>query len=219
MSHKAANGSMLESRVVRLTESESERAGAVLARAFRDDPFHVYFLPDAEIRDRLLPAFYTTLVVYGCLYGETWGVAPAPGGELAAVAIWLPMPAADFTPERMERSGMAGIPDLLGADAWELFVETAATIGAVQDQVVPVPHWDLTVVGVDPSWQQQGLGRILVQRFMARAAADGVPACFWTVQPVNVPFYQRHGFAVVAEGVEPKSGLHYWIFRRFADGP
>jgi ribosomal protein S18 acetylase RimI-like enzyme len=175
MSHEAANGSMIDSRVVRLTEADSERAGVVLARAFRDDPFHAFFLPDAEARDRLLPAFYTTLVLYGCLYGETWGVAPELGGELAAVSIWLPMPAADFTPDRMERSGMAGIPTLLGAGAWERFVVTAATIGAVQDQVVPLPQWDLTAVGIDPSWQRQGLGGTLVQRFMARAAADADP--------------------------------------------
>jgi ribosomal protein S18 acetylase RimI-like enzyme len=219
MSHDAANGTMTAGRVVRLTGADAERAGTVLARAFRDDPFHIYFLPDAAARDRLLPAFYTTAVRYGCLYGETWGVAPEPGGELAAVGFWLPMPGADFTPERMERSGMAGTPNLLGADAWERLEATAAAIEAAQDQVVPLPHWYLTAIGVDPSWQRQGLGGTLVQRFMARATADGVPACFWTVQPANVPFYERHGFTIVAEGVEPKSGLPYWIFRRFADTP
>ena len=163
---------MIDGRVVRLTEADAERAGAVLARAFRDDPFHIYFLPDAETRDRLLPAVYMPFVRYGCLYGETWGVVPEPGGDLAAVGFWLPVPGAEFTPERVERSGLAGIPTLLGGDAWERLEETAAALEAAQDQVVPRPHWYLTAIGVDPSWQRQGLGGALVQRFMARAAAD-----------------------------------------------
>jgi hypothetical protein len=56
-----------------------------------------------------------------------------------------------------------------------------------------------------------------VERFSARAAADQVPGCLWTMQPHNVPFYQRCGFAVVADNVEPSSGLRYWIFRQFAN--
>ncbi len=36
---------------------------------------------------------------------------------------------------------------------------------------------------------------------------------------MNVPFYERHGLAVVADDVEPNTGLRYWIFRRFADTP
>jgi hypothetical protein len=63
------------------------------------------------------------------------------------------------------------------------------------------------------------LAGALIERFLARAAADRVPACLWTMQPANVPFYQRYGLEVAAENVETSSGLPYWIFHRLADTP
>jgi hypothetical protein len=35
----------------------------------------------------------------------------------------------------------------------------------------------------------------------------------------GVPYYRHHGYEVVAEGVEPASGLPYWIFRGAGPAP
>jgi hypothetical protein len=45
-----------------------------------------------------------------------------------------------------------------------------------------------------------------------------VPACLWTVDAKGVAYYRRHGYDLVAEGVEPASGLPYWIFRGAGPG-
>ena len=207
----------IDAREVRLTEADAEQAGAVLNAAFRDYPLFPYVLPDAAARDRLLPAFFVAAVRYACLCGEAWAVAPDE--QLAAVAVWLPTPGAEPTPERLERSGMARLPDLLGADVWGRFETFVGGIEAAQEQAVPPPHRYLWGIGVSPAWQRRGLGRTLLRRFRARAAADGVPACFWTVDADGVSYYRRHGYDVVAEGVEPASGLPYWIFRGTEPGP
>ena len=102
----------MDDRVVRIQEADAERAGAVLARAFHDDPFHVYLFPDPDERDRLWRALYTAAVRFGCLYGESWAVTDPAGEALAAVAYGFPMPGGEFTPERMERSGLAAVADL-----------------------------------------------------------------------------------------------------------
>jgi hypothetical protein len=44
--------------LTQLTESDVAPAAGVMARAFRDDPFHVYFLPDAGARAARLPVIY-----------------------------------------------------------------------------------------------------------------------------------------------------------------
>jgi ribosomal protein S18 acetylase RimI-like enzyme len=109
------------------------------------------------------------------------------------------------------------LPDLLGAEAAARLEEPFAAIEAALEQAAPQPHWYLSNVGADPAWQRRGVGAALVRRFAARAAADEVPGCFWTVTPMNVPFYHRLGFTIVAEGVERRSRLPYWIFRGCAD--
>jgi GNAT superfamily N-acetyltransferase len=209
----------MDGRVVRLSEADAERAAAVLVRAFRDDPFHVYLFPDPDARDRLWLALYTAAVRFGCLYGESWAVTDPAVEALAAVGFWFPVPGGEFTPERMERSGLAAAAALWGAGDWQRFETALAAIEAAKRQLVPTPHWYLLTVGTDPAWQRRGLGGALIERFLARAATDRVPACLWTMQPANVPFYQRHGLAVAADNIEPSSGLRYWIFRRLADTP
>jgi GNAT superfamily N-acetyltransferase len=210
---------MMDDRVIRLSENDAERAGSVLARAFRDDPFHAYFLPDAGERDRLFPTLYAGVIRFGCLYGEVWGVAAESESDLVGVAIWLPAPGGEWSQERMERAEMPSFADLLGADASERLEGPFAVFEAAVEHAAPHPHWYLSNVGVDPAWQRRGVGGALVRRFAARAAADRVPACFWTVQPANVPFYHQHGFSIAAEGVEHASMLPYWIFHRLTDAP
>jgi hypothetical protein len=48
-------------------------------------------------------------------------MAREPGRELAAVTFWLPVPGAEFTPERMERSGLAAVAALWGPEVWSRF--------------------------------------------------------------------------------------------------
>jgi GNAT superfamily N-acetyltransferase len=209
----------MDGRVVRLSEADAERAATVLVRAFRDDPFHAYLFPDPDERDRLWLALYTAAVRFGCLYGASWAVTHPTGEALAAVAYGFPVPGGEFTPERKERSGLAAVADLWGAEDWQRFETALAAIEAAKRQLVSTTHWYLLTVGTDPAWQRRGLAGALIERFLARAAADRVPAYLWTMQPMNVPFYERHGLAVVADDVEPNTGLRYWIFRQFADTP
>ena len=209
----------MDDRVVRLSEGDAERAAAVLVRAFHDDPFHAYLIPNPDERDRLWQTLYTAAVRFGCLYGESWAVTDPAGDALAAVAYGFPVPGGEFTPERMARSGLTTAADMWGARDWQRFETTMAAIEAAKSRVMPTPHWYLLTVGADPAWQRRGLGGVLIERFLARAAGDRVPACLWTMQPANVPFYERHGLAVAVDGVEPTSGLPYWIFRRLADTP
>ena len=35
-----------------------------------------------------------------------------------------------------------------------------------------------------------------------------------TAQPKNVPFYQKHGFDVIVDTIDPTSGLRLWTFLR-----
>ena len=70
------------------------------------------------------------------------------------------------------------------------------------------------VVGVIPARHRQGFGRALLRPVLDRADAEGLPCYLETAQPENVAFYQKLGFDIIADMVEPRSRLRLWTFRR-----
>jgi ribosomal protein S18 acetylase RimI-like enzyme len=184
-------------------------AADVLARAFFDDPFSVYILPDAEDREDLLYWYYGSLVQYGLLCGDVY---TTPAG--AGVAVWLPYGDGDQSPEVLQRSGLLDAPDVLGMAAFERLVNLTGHLERVRKQRMPATHWYLPAIGVDPAHQGGGCGSALLRAALARADAEGLPCYLETFNPRNAPFYQRHGFLLVNEEVEPASGLPFWTFCR-----
>jgi hypothetical protein len=85
---------------VRLAEEQVAATGAVLARAFANDPFFTYVLSDPVERERLTPPFMTAWTRYGLLFGEVYVTV----GPVEACAIWLPPSAViGRTEERSDR--------------------------------------------------------------------------------------------------------------------
>ena len=90
---------------VRLAEAQVAASGAVLARAFADDPLFTYSLADPVERERLMPPFLAAWTRYGLLFG----VVDVTARPVEASAIWLPPDA--VTPERRERAGVTAAID------------------------------------------------------------------------------------------------------------
>lgn len=196
--------------VIRLPESEISRAGELLARSFFGDRIVRYMFPDESERARLLPWHFTAFVRYGYLFGEIYSTASQTEG----VAIWFPPGETELTPERLAKAGLDEAPEVLGAEPWERFTTVIDYLERFHQRDVEPRHWYLPLLGIDPSQQGRGLGSKLLAPVLARADAEMLPCYLETVEPRNVPFYQRHGFAVITEGVEPRSGVRFWTFRR-----
>ena len=99
---------------VRLAEGQVAVSGAVLARAFANDPFFTHLLPDPVERERLVLPFMTAWTRYGLLFGEVYVTA----GPVEASAIWLPPSAAiGRTEERTDRAGLTEVVSALSDGA------------------------------------------------------------------------------------------------------
>ncbi len=60
-------------------------------------------------------------------------------------------------------------------------------------------HWYLPLVGVEPNAQGSGLGGALMRHAVARCDREGALAYLESSNPRNIPFYERHGFEVMAK--------------------
>ena len=194
---------------VRLAEGQVAASGAVLARAFADDPFFTHVLSDPVERERLMPPFMTAWTRYGLLFGEVYVTA----GPVEASAIWLP-PSLIRTEEQRDRAGLTAVVSAFSDGARARYDAVGQDHDRVRGAAQSVPHWYLVLIGVDPARQGLGLGSLLLRAGLSRVDQDGVECQLFTEQPRNVPLYQRYGFEIAVEGDLPDGWPHFWFMRR-----
>jgi GNAT superfamily N-acetyltransferase len=196
-------------RVVPLRPYDADRAGHLLLNAFRRDPLLTYFFPDdAESLGRG-PTMFATLVRYGLLAGTVLTTA----GDPAGIAIWMP-PGYVETEAAFAEAGFDRLPDVMGAAAHRRWSDFFVALEPYHHRAMPGPHWYLSLLGVEPDRQGHGIGAALMEAILTRATADGRPCYLETVAQQNLKFYQRRGFVVVDDAVEPVSRLRFWTLRR-----
>jgi GNAT superfamily N-acetyltransferase len=77
-----------------------------------------------------------------------------------------------------------------------------------------MPHFYLSVLGVEPVRQGEGVGTALMEPVLARCDRERIPAYLETATGRNVLLYERLGFDVVEELTLPKTDVHGWLMLR-----
>jgi GNAT superfamily N-acetyltransferase len=198
-------------RVIKLTSDQVESAAELLARAFHDQPYEMFYEPDGNKRMRILREAFRRLARHCVAYGEPRAAADS---ELAGVALWLPPGATHITSEQERECGLDQMPAIFGETAFARSAPLRDLLHESHERAMKEPHWYLPILGVELSRQGTGVGGALLRSVLARADEERLPCYLDTAQPRNVPFYQRHGFRVLTYRVEPVSSLPYWTFRR-----
>jgi ribosomal protein S18 acetylase RimI-like enzyme len=196
--------------VVQLPQAQIKEAGEVLARAFHDDPYWLWVLPDESKRARALPWFMKVWTKYCQKHGEAYTVAD----KVEGAALWLPPGKYPMSVAGTMQAGMFLAPLKFGPGAFGRFMSSLNYLEELHKRDVPPRHWYLATLGVDPPRQGQGVGGTLMQPVLARSDADGLPCYLETETEINVGFYNRHGFEVIVEVDLPKDGPHIWTMKR-----
>jgi GNAT superfamily N-acetyltransferase len=194
----------------RLRENQLELAAGILARAFHTDPPFVYIISDPAERERILLQIMRTFVTYAHLFGEPLTTAGTP----EAVALWLPLADLSEATDRDRQAGIDRIPRICGAEAFARLMHVVGLAEKFHRHCAPGKHMYLQFLGVEPLRQGKRLGSSLITPIIERADAEGVPCYLETFQPRNLPLYQKHGFKIMIEDIEPNSGLRGWGFLR-----
>ena len=195
----------MESEVVLLEAHELDRAGALIARSFHDDPLLAHVLPDDKDRARRAPAYFAALLRETQAVGEVYGLAPA----LQAVAAWR-RPGGLEEPSKRQEPGADDLPAQLGEEAFDQVLTAVRFIEGFHRHAVPRDHWFLQFVAVEPRQQGRGLGTALLRPILGKADTGGHECYLWTLLERNLPFYSQQAFSVVVNEVEPSTGLRFW---------
>ena len=156
----------------------------ILALAFSTDPAVRYMFPHAATHLASFSRLATAMAGSALAAGTAW-----VADDGAAAALWL-------APGQSADSEAIGA--LVGETVPPERLEVLGQVGELMGQFHPEePHWYLSMIGVDPSRQGQGLGSALLKAGLARCDAEGLPAYLESSSPRNVPLYERHGFEVI----------------------
>ena len=196
--------------VRRATVDEIPELAATLARAFAHDPFYAFVAGAAPERNQRMRDGWT-----GFLRHATNGLSHTYTTEdHAGVAAWHPpgyrgagfIDSLRLLPSAARMAG--GINRLRGVS------RAVAALEQRRRRHVPGPHFYLSVLGVEPERQGEGIGSSLMQPVLEMATSAQLPAYLETATGRNVLLYERAGFAVVEELVIPGTDIHGWLMLR-----
>lgn len=184
-----------------------------LAEALRDDAFYqavtIDHAADTALRYSVLAHYFALALDEARAVGEVH----LAGDDGAA--LWLTPEAAASDRALHGECRTQALSHLLGPIGFGNYQR----IGAAMEAQVPADlrsAWYLSILGVRPAAQGQGLALRLLQPTLARADVACAPCYLETFNPLSLPFYRRLGFERQVECVEPVSGRPYWLMVRAA---
>jgi GNAT superfamily N-acetyltransferase len=181
--------------------------------ALEDDPFYRSisepFAADTARRRAMLTPYFAYSIQEGRKMGRTVHLADHACG----VAVWLlPQPEqTQIQAAREKRSFVQHNLDALGAANYCRIIEF---MSGKAEAIVGQDAWYLSIIAIDPASQGRGLGRALLAPTLAEADASNAVSYLETFSARNLPFYERLGFATLAQFDEPTTRAQYAIMVR-----
>jgi ribosomal protein S18 acetylase RimI-like enzyme len=189
--------------IMRLSSHQIGAAGAMLTRAFFDDPKLTHILPEVSDRIERSRFLFEFELRYGMLYGDVW--APSEGAD--GVAVWLPSATSEMTLWRVFRAGGFALPKQLGKEGMDRLISFSAFVDQVHKEQAPQPHYYLFFIGVDPALQKNGIARRLIRPVLHWLDAQGLPCYLNTQNGKNIGLYEHFSFHVIGQLPVPGSGI------------
>jgi GNAT superfamily N-acetyltransferase len=184
--------------------SDARGTGAVLARAFYDDPVMTWMLPDDRSREKALSRAFAAMVRHHFLPRAGAEVGQRDGA-VGAATLWDPP--GQRKSSRLEELMM--MPTMLWA--FRSRVPASQRLMEIMEKHHPEePHWYLMIIGSDPSVRGAGFGQALMRSRLDHCDAEHAPAYLEATKPELPAYYMRFGFEVTGEIKLPNGGPSMW---------
>jgi GNAT superfamily N-acetyltransferase len=196
-----------------VSSSNHSATVAALVDSLRHDPFYVAItaeFADDESRRRLALARYFD---YSMSEGAWLGRLVVPPDPALGAAVWL-LPSELAVYEPATNAKAAFLAETLGPTGIDVYQRIISFMRPRASAAVDASAWYLSIVGVAPSAQGQGIGRRLLEPTLIEADAAGVDCYLETFGTRSLHFYERLGFSASGSHVEPVTGATYTVMRR-----
>lgn len=198
---------------IAVSHAEASRTARSLAAALTGDPFYrtvtVACGADETARLAMLEAYFALALEEGRQAGRVDLADDAGNGA----AIWTTdTPAAQRQAAYAQRE--TALRALLGEQGFAHFTAIVANM-----EHALAPHglqdaWYLSIAGIAPAAQGQGLGASVLAPGLAAVDAAGAACFLETYNERSLPFYARLGFVAAGRYAEAVTGCDYWLMVR-----
>jgi ribosomal protein S18 acetylase RimI-like enzyme len=192
----------------------------LLVRAFDDDPFFRFLMPDRDRRAALVREVMRSNLDVAIPNGFTRVTdGGANEGDLRGLCVWMPPHA--YPPSALSVLSARGaavartVARMIATRRTDFpVISHALRIADLMDEAhPPQPYYYLQVLAVDPRWHGRGIGSSILREILAEADRDGALAVLETAKELNVQLYRRHGFEIARTTVL-RSGPPMWTMFR-----
>src|SRR3984893_5238916 len=191
-----------------MTASNPPATVAALVDSLRYDPFYVAiteeFAGNEARRRQALTCYFDYAMTESARIGRLVG-RPDPS---VGAAVWV-LPAETSVHDAEAKAKAEFLAAALGASGADAYRRIIDFMRPRASAVVAESAWYLSIVGVSPSAQGQGIGRRLLEPTLAEADDAGVDCYLETFDPRNPVFYQRLWVLALGAHTEPVTGAAY----------
>lgn len=193
-----------------LSRSLVDEAAKSLARAFDDSPLFAFLFPKGRARLRINAGMFRGTLIDALPFGAVHAARNSSG--IVGTACWLPPEGYPVTPWR-QLVLLARIATL-APQAPTRLVDSMRYLNATDKSHPKAMHWYLSLLGVDPRHQGEGVGARLIDHTLEHLDREGLPVYLETDKASNLAWYARRRFEL-RETLHPvASGPPVWTMWR-----
>ena len=189
------------------------RSVPALALSLVEDPFYQSITVEHATSRASQLSVLERYFEYSLLEAQRTGRCVLAADESQGAAAWL-LPRSPEVRAVEANAKASAVAEILGPKGSENYHAIVNFMTPLAERHVPADAWYLSIVGVHPNAQGRGLGQALLRPTLEEASSRGKVCYLETFTRTNVFFYERLGFASVAEYSEPMTRSSHVLMRR-----
>ncbi|MET1257357.1 GNAT family N-acetyltransferase [Aliikangiella maris] len=184
-----------------------------LYRALSKDAFYVTLQESIEGDAKQKKQAMLAYMDFSISEAQKYGACYIPKNQHYGVSVWS-KPIPDELSEQKKVEKISFIHEFLGQAAQQVYSDICNNMSDNAQPLVAKSDWYLSIIGILPDYQGQGLGPGLIENILQQTDKAGIATYLETFTKRNLTFYFRLGYQTVGDFFEPVTKAQYWLLRR-----